>query len=149
MKNALLDPPSFKDNDYMGAHVRPLEPHRSALHFFGAELRHRRIEAGLSLRLLAGRVFAAKTLVASVETGLRFPSLDLAARCDEVLAAGGALVRLHAFAVAGRDDQRHAHRPDGLDPAETVQLRRLLAAINLVTVAQTVPANLSLLDPDR
>ena len=132
----------------MSAHPRPLEPHQSAQHFFGAELRCRRIEARLSLTAMADRVFVTAELLRKVEVAMRFPSLDLAQRSDIILDADGALTRLYAFAVAERDRQRQQRRASvpGLEASETVQLRRLLAAINLVTAAQTATSNVDLLD---
>jgi len=131
----------------MAAHSRLLEPNRSAQHFFGAELRHRRTAAGLSLAALAGMVFVTADMLGKVEAAQRFPSLDLAQRSDIVLDADGALTRLHAFAVAEREHQRQLGPATaiGLGPAEAMQLRRLLAAIGLVAAAQTATPDPGLL----
>jgi hypothetical protein len=132
----------------MAAHSRLLEPNLSAQHFFGAELRHRRAEAGLSLAALAGKVFVTADMLGKVEAALRFPSLDLAERSDSVLDAGGVLTRLHAFAMAERERQRQlaSANPVGLGPAEALQLRRLLAAISLVAAAQRAEPSHDLLN---
>ncbi|ONI87870.1 transcriptional regulator [Actinosynnema sp. ALI-1.44] len=61
---------------------------------FGAELRSRRMTAGLSLSMLAKRVHYSKGYLGKIETGNRFPSIDLARRCDAILDAGGHLVGL-------------------------------------------------------
>ncbi|MCP2326955.1 transcriptional regulator with XRE-family HTH domain [Hamadaea flava] len=125
----------------MAAHLRQLAPNLSAQHFFGAELRHRRTEAGLSQAALAGKVFVTANMVAKVEAAQRFPSLNLATRSDTVLDAGGALMRLYAFAVAERDEHRRLRQQSGLDVGEIMQLRRLLATITMVrTVEPSVPS---------
>lgn len=86
----------------MAAPETPLTPYASAQHFLGAELRHRRVAAGLSQRAFADRLFVHETLVGKVELGQRYLSLSLAQRCDAELEAGGALVRLHGLAEAER-----------------------------------------------
>ncbi|HEY1230887.1 MAG TPA: helix-turn-helix transcriptional regulator, partial [Ramlibacter sp.] len=131
---------------FMAAHPRLLEPNRSAQDFFGAELRHRRTEAGPSQAALAGEVFVTANMVAKVEAALRFPSLDLAQRSDAVLNAGGALTRLYTFAVAERAEHRRLRQQPGLDVGEIMQLRRLLAAITLVDTVQPSRASLDVLD---
>lgn len=113
----------------MGAHLSELNPHESVRHFFGAELRHRRLAAGLSQAVLAQRVIAAPALVNKVELAVRFPSSDLAGRCDDVLAADGALVRLHKFVLAERAQTKApADAPVVLSGPEARALRRLLAS---------------------
>lgn len=61
---------------------------------FGAELRRRRIAAGMSLSELAGKVYCSRSFLSRVENGRRRASLELAQLCDEVLGAKGALVGL-------------------------------------------------------
>ncbi len=61
---------------------------------FGAELRRRRIAAGMSLSELAGKVYCSRSFLSRVENGRRRASLELAQLCDEVLDAKGALVGL-------------------------------------------------------
>ena len=128
----------------MSAPPRMLEPNRSVLDFFGAELRHRRTAAGLSYAALARQVFVTADMVGKVEAGLRFPSLDLAQRADDLLHADGALVRLHGLAVAERQRQR-AQRA-GLGCVEMAQLRRLLAAIDLIPAGRPGSSGLGVLD---
>ncbi|BCJ76080.1 hypothetical protein CS0771_56240 [Catellatospora sp. IY07-71] len=84
------------------AQLRDLTPYASALHFFGAELRHHRQLAGLSLRRLGPQVFASPSQLRLVEAARRFPSMDLAGRCDSVLNTGGVLARLHPLVSAER-----------------------------------------------
>ncbi|MEV0910882.1 helix-turn-helix transcriptional regulator [Streptomyces hokutonensis] len=61
---------------------------------FGAELRRRRIAAGMSLSELAGKVYCSRSFLSRVENGRRRASLELAQLCDEVLGAKGALAGL-------------------------------------------------------
>lgn len=124
----------------MGARMQDLTPHESAQHFFGAELRHRRLQVGLSQAVLAGKVLATSSLLNKIELGQRFPSADLAVRCDEVLRAGGALIRLQAFAAAerARSDSDLETPPIVLSELEAVALRRLLATLSGSSKARLV-----------
>jgi transcriptional regulator with XRE-family HTH domain len=61
---------------------------------FGAELRRRRQEAGLSLNQLAERVHYHKGHLSKVENGRKPPGEELARQCDAVLLAGGELLAL-------------------------------------------------------
>ncbi|WP_235445255.1 helix-turn-helix domain-containing protein [Streptomyces sioyaensis] len=58
---------------------------------FGAELRRRRIEAGLSLGKLATLICFSKGHLSKIERGVKAPSHDLAQLCDSALNAGGQL----------------------------------------------------------
>ena len=88
----------------MAAPLAPLTPYASARHFFGAELRHLRMRAGLSHYALAVRVHVQCSLIGKVELAQRHPSRDLAERCDRVLGAAGELLRLHGLVQAERDN---------------------------------------------
>ncbi|MGH3755273.1 MAG: helix-turn-helix domain-containing protein [Pseudonocardiaceae bacterium] len=57
----------------------------SALHFFGAQLRHWRTVRGLSQAELGRRTHDSGALIGKVEKGERFASLALARRLDAVL----------------------------------------------------------------
>ncbi len=61
---------------------------------FGGELRRLRTAAGLSLAALAQQVHYSKGYLGKIETGTKQPGVDLARRCDAVLAAGGRLAAL-------------------------------------------------------
>src|SRR5690242_12275968 len=78
----------------VGRPAKPLTPDLSARHRFGAELRRWRTERGLTHRNLAALVWHSTESVAKVEKGERWPSLDLTARCERALRAGGALIAL-------------------------------------------------------
>ncbi|MGC5562933.1 helix-turn-helix domain-containing protein [Streptomyces sp. FR-108] len=60
----------------------------------GAELRRRRVAAGLSLSELAHKVHCSRSFLSRVETGKRRASVELAQLCDQVLDANGALTDL-------------------------------------------------------
>ncbi|MGW2614145.1 helix-turn-helix domain-containing protein [Streptomyces sp. NPDC001500] len=61
---------------------------------FGELLRHFRERALLTQDALAKAIPCDRSLVARVEAGTRVPQEPFAKKCDEVLATGGALVRL-------------------------------------------------------
>lgn len=82
----------------MAPRAAPLSPHASPQHFLGAELRSWRERRGLSLAELAGRVFVGADLLRKVEKAQRTATVELISACDEVLDAGGVLVRLLAYA---------------------------------------------------
>ncbi|MDX3279338.1 helix-turn-helix domain-containing protein [Streptomyces scabiei] len=63
---------------------------------FGAELRKRRLGAGLSLTALSAVVHYSKAQLSKVERGIKAPSRDLARLCDAALHAGGVLIALVA-----------------------------------------------------
>ncbi|WP_027659644.1 helix-turn-helix domain-containing protein [Salinispora fenicalii] len=63
---------------------------------FGAELRQRREARGLTLRQLGVAVSYGKSLLHQLETGRTRPTVDVATRLDDALAAGGALAALVA-----------------------------------------------------
>ncbi|MEU5195728.1 helix-turn-helix transcriptional regulator [Streptomyces scabiei] len=63
---------------------------------FGAELRKRRLGAGLSLTALSAVVHYSKAQLSKVERGIKAPSRDLARLCDAALHAGGTLIALVA-----------------------------------------------------
>jgi transcriptional regulator with XRE-family HTH domain len=78
----------------VGQVSRELTPLESALHFFGAELRHWRTMRGLSQAALGRRTYDSGALIGKIEKGERFPRLALAQRLDVALGTGGALERL-------------------------------------------------------
>ncbi|OKK17595.1 DNA-binding protein [Streptomyces sp. CB00455] len=61
---------------------------------FPAQLRRLRVERGLSLADLARRTHYSKGYLSKIETGSKRATADVARRCDEVLEAGGELLRL-------------------------------------------------------
>jgi transcriptional regulator with XRE-family HTH domain len=73
---------------------RDLVPDRSVRHFFGAELRRWRTGRDLSQDRLGALVLQSGDTIGKVEKAERWPTHDLAERCDRVLATGGDLARL-------------------------------------------------------
>ncbi len=78
----------------MGQAPRELTPLESALHFFGAQLRHWRTMRKLSQAALGRRTHDSGALIGKIEKGERFPSLALTRRLDTALETGGALEQL-------------------------------------------------------
>ncbi|MEV6566577.1 helix-turn-helix domain-containing protein [Streptomyces kronopolitis] len=70
---------------------------------FGAELRRRRTEAGLSLGKLATLICFSKGHLSKIERGVKMPSHDLAQLCDSALNAGGELGRLISAPESGAE----------------------------------------------
>ncbi|MEV0257156.1 helix-turn-helix transcriptional regulator [Streptomyces sp. NPDC050732] len=67
---------------------------QAAWEFFGAELKRRREEAGLSQTALGVRVFVSGGYIGQFEQAIRKPQLDVAQRIDEVLQTDGFFERL-------------------------------------------------------
>ncbi|MCF3121207.1 helix-turn-helix domain-containing protein [Streptomyces arenae] len=67
---------------------------QAAWEFFGAELKRRREDAGLSQSALGVRVFVSGGYVGQFEQAIRRPQLDAAQRIDEALQTGGFFERL-------------------------------------------------------
>ena len=85
----------------MGRKRRVLTPERSAVHRWGAELRARRDERGLSLAALGRLARYDASYLGRLERGDQFATLAVAEACDRVLGAGGELVR--SWHAADRD----------------------------------------------
>jgi DNA-binding XRE family transcriptional regulator len=94
----------------MGQRPRTLIPDASPLHRFGAALRTLRLCRRLSQAALGARVLASAETIAKVEKAQRWPTADLATRCETELDACGDLLRLwpeveqyrHCLLRAGR-----------------------------------------------
>ncbi|MGN9765434.1 helix-turn-helix domain-containing protein [Micromonospora sp. SD12] len=71
---------------------------------FGALLRRRRVDAGLSLADLAARTGYSKSYLSKVELGTKSPHSVLARRCDAAVDAGGELSRLADQQTVPDDD---------------------------------------------
>jgi transcriptional regulator with XRE-family HTH domain len=95
----------------MGRRPKALEPDASARDRFGAELRRWRTQRSLTQRELAVLVWHSQELVSKVEKGQRWPSWDLASRCDTALGTGGVLARLWPAVERQRlaSDRRRRH----------------------------------------
>ncbi len=150
----------------MGQVPRELTPLESALHFFGAELRHWRTTRKLSQAALGRRTHDSGDLIGKIEKAERFPSQALTRRLDVVLDTGGARERLwpqveheRATRTTPRHTTAHHDAPDlgdlGLQwsttPHATVETvvelwrtdldrRPVLASVAWVATAFTEPA---------
>ncbi|WP_262401411.1 helix-turn-helix domain-containing protein [Actinomadura sp. CNU-125] len=76
---------------------------------FGAELRRKRLEAGLSLARLGALLHYSKGHLSKIEHGRKSPSPELARMSDAVLDAGGTLI---ALASRPRDVRLDEQAPD-------------------------------------
>lgn len=111
---------------------------------FRCELRRLRLNSGLTQRALADRVRFSREMVAAVEAGRRYGSLELAIRCDEALGGDGLLtgmwpqVGLEQLAADGRRGPRAPQVADinAADPgtveAAIDELRELLDRVHRV-----------------
>lgn len=81
----------------MAQRPKELTPHASPAHFWGAELRARRMAKGLSLDALGKLVYRDRSYLAKIEKGQRSIPADLAHACDQAVGAEGTLIRLHAM----------------------------------------------------
>jgi hypothetical protein len=87
----------------MGQRPNELTPHESPQHYWGAELRELRTTRGMSLAELGEQLHFNPSYLAKIERAERSIPAELAADCDRVLDAGGALIRLHALVESTRD----------------------------------------------
>lgn len=67
---------------------------QAAWEFFGAELKRRREEAGLTQVELGARVFVSGGYIGQFEQAIRKPQLDVAQRIDEILQTDGIFERM-------------------------------------------------------
>ncbi|WP_030675632.1 helix-turn-helix domain-containing protein [Streptomyces cellulosae] len=89
--------------------------------FFGAELKRRREDAGITQVELGVRVFVSGGYIGQFEQAIRKPQLDVAQRIDEVLQTDGFFERLCRKLI---DDRRYADYFAGV-----VELERLATKI--------------------
>lgn len=108
---------------------RPLTPHASARHYFGAELQRLRDEAGLSQNQLGELVHYSGAMIASVEKAKRWPQLHLTEAIDEALETDGALARLLPMVDAQREHEQRLEGAEehgsGPDPSAAQGVERL------------------------
>ncbi|WP_373039167.1 helix-turn-helix domain-containing protein [Streptomyces sp. NRRL S-448] len=81
------------DPDHRRKTDRPHESDDAAMPF-PAQLRRLRVQRGLSLADLARQTHYSKGYLSKIETGSKRVTVDVARRCDDVLRAGGELVRM-------------------------------------------------------
>lgn len=90
------------------ANIKQLDPGASPLHFFGAELRRLREQAGLTLVQLGKIVFCTGSLIGQIETAAKPPTLEFTQRVDAALEADGMLLRL--WPLVERSKLPYSHR---------------------------------------
>ncbi|MFY1671257.1 helix-turn-helix transcriptional regulator [Plantactinospora sp. WMMB334] len=78
----------------MARPLKALTPERSPRDRFGARLRDLRVRKRLSQNALARLIRHSPEIVGAVERAERWPTQELARRCDDVLGAGGELLNL-------------------------------------------------------
>ncbi|MFD4135210.1 helix-turn-helix domain-containing protein [Streptomyces goshikiensis] len=88
------DPDLGRNTGHHDESAEPAEPADGSALPFPAQLRRLRALRGLSLADLARRTHYSKGYLSKIETGAKPPTADVASRCDEVLGAGGELLRL-------------------------------------------------------
>ncbi|MFD3556316.1 helix-turn-helix domain-containing protein, partial [Streptomyces goshikiensis] len=88
------DPDLGRNTGHHDESAEPAEPADGSALPFPAQLRRLRALRGLSLADLARRTHYSKGYLSKIETGAKPPTADVARRCDEVLGAGGELLRL-------------------------------------------------------
>jgi tetratricopeptide (TPR) repeat protein len=84
----------------MAQKPKQLTPNASPAHFWGAEMRARRVSRGMSLDDLGRLVHRDRSYLAKIERGERTASAEIARDCDRALGDDGTLIRLHALIVA-------------------------------------------------
>ncbi|PBC63768.1 transcriptional regulator [Streptomyces sp. Tue6028] len=94
---------------------------QAAWEFFGAELKRRREDAGLTQVELGARVFVSGGYIGQFEQAIRKPQLDVAQRIDEILQTEGFFERTWRKLI---DDKRYAEYF-----AEVVELERTATKI--------------------
>ncbi|MGW7576732.1 helix-turn-helix domain-containing protein [Streptomyces sp. NPDC054765] len=72
---------------------KPLDPSSSPRAMLGAELRHKREEAGLTQEELGGPLFVSGSFIGQLEAGTRRMQMDYAVKMDEILRTDGYFVR--------------------------------------------------------
>ncbi|KOV67944.1 helix-turn-helix domain-containing protein [Streptomyces sp. MMG1121] len=94
---------------------------QAAWEFFGAELKRRRENAGITQADLGTRVFVSGGYIGQFEQAIRKPQLDVAQRIDEILQTDGFFERLCRKLI---DDRRYAEYF-----AQAAELERLATKI--------------------
>lgn len=101
----------------MAQKPRPLQPHLSARHLFGAQLRQYRVEQGLSQQALGRLVHVSGDLIGKIEKGERSASADLARRCDAKLDTDGRLLQIwHTIGRESGPSPTHSVERPGVPP---------------------------------
>jgi transcriptional regulator with XRE-family HTH domain len=134
-----------------GNAVMTMTDEQSPLLLFGAELRRRRLAAGLSLSELSKSIHYSKGHLSKVENGVKPAGSDLARRCDAILGASGELAALLSAPKRGAGTTSHddpgaewfmAFTTDGRFQFGTLPRRDLLVMAGgmLMSMSSPVPA---------
>ncbi|MFJ7207388.1 helix-turn-helix domain-containing protein [Streptomyces sp. NPDC098789] len=75
-------------------HIRDLDPSASPLDYYGAELRSRRVTAGLKQAQLGDIIYCTGSLIGQIETARKVPTRDFSERVDAALGTDGQFSRL-------------------------------------------------------
>ncbi|MEU9085344.1 helix-turn-helix domain-containing protein [Streptomyces sp. NPDC048357] len=111
MGDVLGDPDRRRNTDHQH------ESEDTAVHF-PAQLRRLRVQRGLSLADLARQTHYSKGYLSKIETGSKRVTVDVARRCDDVLRAGGELLRMvRETGAPGPGAAAGAERPADAGPA--------------------------------
>ncbi|WP_329306566.1 helix-turn-helix transcriptional regulator [Streptomyces sp. NBC_01260] len=100
---------------------RKLDPSSSPRALLGAELRHRREEAGLSQSDLGAPLFLSGSFVGQLESGVRRMQMDQAEKFDEILGADGFFVRNCAAQKESKYPEHFAEAAEAEARAEAIR----------------------------
>ncbi|MFD8690390.1 helix-turn-helix domain-containing protein [Streptomyces sp. NPDC059651] len=100
---------------------RKLDPSSSPRALLGAELRHRRENAGLSQTELGAPLFVSGSFIGQLESGVRRMQMDQAEKFDEALGAGGFFVRNCAALKKSKYPDHFAEAADAEARAEAIR----------------------------
>ncbi|HEY9329846.1 MAG TPA: helix-turn-helix transcriptional regulator [Streptomyces sp.] len=100
---------------------RKLDPSSSPRALLGAELRHRREDAGLSQTDLGAPLFVSGSFVGQLESGVRRMQMDQAEKFDEILGADGFFVRNCAALKKSKYPEHFAEAAEAEARAEAIR----------------------------
>ncbi|WP_326659183.1 MULTISPECIES: helix-turn-helix domain-containing protein [unclassified Streptomyces] len=100
---------------------RKLDPSSSPRALLGAELRHRREDAGLSQTDLGAPLFVSGSFIGQLESGVRRMQMDQAEKFDEVLGAAGFFVRNCAALKRSKYPEHFAEAAEAEARAEAIR----------------------------
>lgn len=100
---------------------RKLDPSSSPRALLGAELRHRREDAGLSQTELGAPLFVSGSFIGQLESGVRRMQMDQAEKFDEVLGADGFFVRNCAALKTSKYPEHFAEAAEAEARAEAIR----------------------------
>ncbi|MER6120926.1 helix-turn-helix transcriptional regulator [Streptomyces sp. NPDC001743] len=100
---------------------RKLDPSSSPRALLGAELRHRREDAGLSQAELGAPLFVSGSFIGQLESGVRRMQMDQAEKFDEILGADGFFVRNCAALKTSKYPEHFAEAAEAEARAEAIR----------------------------